>query len=387
VLRVTNRLAEPSSIHWHGIRSPTAMDGVPGLSFAGIKPGETFTYRIPLHQSGTYRYHSHSAFQEQTGLASALIVEPRGGYAQPFDRDYVVMLQDWSDTSPERIVSNLKFQSDCYNWHQRTAGAFLADMRQEGLGPTIADRLAWGRMRMDPTDISDVTGATYTFLLNGQPPAANWTGLFRPGERVRLRFINGSAMTFFDVRIPGLPMHVVEADGNAVEPVPVDEFRIGVAETCDVIVEPEGHACTIFAQSESRTGYARGTLAAQPGTAAPVPPMDPRLLRTMVDMGMGNMNMDTPKGAQASMPGMDMGGPAAKPGLAGKEGDRFGAKMDGSVGVDNVAMMPVNRIGDPGGGLEHNGRRVLNYAMLRATRPGDDPRPPSPEITLHLTGK
>ena len=443
-LNVTNRLDVPTSIHWHGIRSPAAMDGVPGLSFMGIKPGETFTYRIPLHQSGTYWYHSHSAFQEQTGLVGALIVEPRGGYAQPFDRDYVVLLQDWSDTGPEEIVSNLKQQSDYYNWHQRTVGTFLADASREGLGATIRDRLAWGRMRMSPTDIADVTGATYAYLLNGQPAAANWTGLFRPGERVRLRFINASSMTFFDVRIPGLTMHVVEADGNAVEPVPVDEFRIGVAETYDVIVQPKADAYTIFAQSEDRTGYARGTLATRMGLAAPIPPMDPRPLRTMADMGMGNMNMGggmagmtmgkqghaaTPmnhaglgktsmpgmamgasgsmagmsmdhgsmSGSSGSMAGMDMGGGSSaghlgthghvgRPGMTGNGGDPFAAKLNGSVQVDNVAMMPMDRLNDLGDGLEHNSRRVLAYTDLRATRPGADPRPPSREITLHLTG-
>ena len=412
-LNVTNRLSEPSSIHWHGIRSPASMDGVPGLSFPGIKPGETFTYRIPLHQNGTYWYHSHSAFQEQTGLAGALIVEPRHGYAQRFDRDYVIMLQDWSDTDPERIVSNLKGQSDYYNWHQRTVGTFVADTAREGLGRTIDDRLAWGRMRMSPTDIADVTGAIYTYLLNGQPPGANWTGLFQPGERVRLRFINGSAMTFFDVRIPGLTMYVIEADGNAVDPVPIDEFRIGVAETYDVIVEPKAQAYTVFAQSEDRTGYARGTLATRAGMTAPIPPMDPRPLRTMVDMGMGKMAMGkgaksggamagrNMSGGQSSMPGMAMANGSmagmAMPGSAGRDGqsgphmtgngsDAIGAKMKGSVGVDNVAMDPVTRIANPGDGLPNDGRRVLTYAMLRATRPGADPRPASREITLHLTG-
>ena len=446
-LNVTNRLRVPTSIHWHGIRSPANMDGVPALSFKGIEPGETFTYRIPLHQSGTYWYHSHSAFQEQTGLYGALVVEPQGGYAQRFERDYVVVLSDWTDTDPEQVVSNLKLQSDYYNFHQRTLGTFVADARRDGLRPTIADRLAWGRMRMSPTDIADVTGATYTYLLNGAAPSANWTGLFRPGERVRLRFINASSMTFFDVRVPGLAMTVVQADGNDVAPVEVDEFRIGVAETYDVIVRPEGdRAYTIFAQSEDRTGFARGTLAPRAGMAGPIPPMDPRPLRTMADMGMGNMdmggggmagmdmgssgkdtmpgmdhgampgmNMDhdampgmshggaggSGKGGMAgmdhgSMPGMDMGGAGAghpgtgghagMPGMTGKEGDPASARMDGQVGVDNVAMMPMDRLGDPGDGLENNGRRVLTYADLRATRPGADPRPPSREITLHLTG-
>jgi len=396
-LRVRNTLSVPTSIHWHGIRSPADMDGVPALSFKGIEPGETFTYRIPLpeHQTGTYWYHSHSAFQEQTGLYGAIVVEPRGGYRERFERDYVVVLSDWTDQDPEQVVSNLKFQSDYYNFHQRTVGTFIGDARREGLGKTIADRLEWGRMRMSPTDIADVTGATYTYLLNGAAPGGNWTGLFRPGERVRLRFINASSMTFFDVRVPGLTMSVVQADGNDVEPVPVDEFRIGVAETYDVIVQPtESAAYTIFAQSEDRTGFARGTLAPRQGMAGPIPPMDKRPMRTMADMGMGNMDMaGMSQGSSGSTAGIDHGSMAGMnmsgqngPGMTGKEGDPAGAKMDGQVGVDNVAMMPVSRLGDPGDGLEHNGRRVLTYAMLRAREPGADPRPPSREITLHLTG-
>src|SRR5260370_9869587 len=230
-LAVTNRLSEPSSIHWHGIRAPSPMDGVPGLSFRGIAPGETFVYRFPVHQSGTYWYHSHSMFQEQTGLYGALVIEPKGGYAQPFDRDSVVLLSDWSFEPPETIVSNLKFQSDYYNYGQRTLGTFVEDADRKGLAATVADRLEWGKMRMSPTDILDVSGATYTYLINGQGPAANWTALFRPGERVRLRFINGSSMSIFDVRIDGLPMTVVQADGHDVLPVTVDQFRIRLART------------------------------------------------------------------------------------------------------------------------------------------------------------
>jgi CopA family copper-resistance protein len=439
-MNVTNHLRVPASIHWHGIRSPAGMDGVPALSFAGIMPGETFSYRIPLRQSGTYWYHSHSGFQEQTGLYGAIIVEPRGGYAQPFDREYVVLLSDWSDTDPDEIVSNLKMQSDYYDFHQRTVGTFVADVRKDGLGSTIDDRLAWGRMRMSPTDIADVSATAYTYLLNGQPPGANWSGLFRPGERIRLRFINGASMSFFDVRIPGLTMTAVSADGNDVEPVPVDEFRIGVAETYDVIVQPtQDAAYTIFAQSEDRTGYARGTLATRAGMAGAIPPMDPRPMRSMTDMGMSGMAMDGMKmdgdkaaGAGAKMTGMDMSGagksgismgsdpmpgmPAkgqgsmagmtgmdgmtpekagtghmgtirpGRPGMSGMEGDPVGAKLDGTVNVDNVAMTPIDRLSEPGDGLENNGRRVLTYADLRATRPGADPRPPSREITLRLTG-
>jgi CopA family copper-resistance protein len=364
-LAVTNRLSEPTSIHWHGVRTPSPMDGVPGLSFAGIPPGETFVYRFPVHQSGTYWYHSHSGFQEQTGVYGPIVIEPKGGYAQGFDRDYVVMLSDWTDESPDTIVSNLKFQSNYYNYGQRTLGTFIDDAQRKGLSETVADRLEWGKMRMSPTDILDVSGATYTYLINGQPPGANWTALFRPGERVRLRFINGSSMSIFDVRIDGLPMTVIQADGNDVMPVTADEFRISVAETYDVIVRPRAdRAYTIFAQAEDRTGYARGTLAPRPGMAAAIPPMDPRPLRTMTDMGMGGME-------HGEMPGMEL--------------SPEGKRLEGKVGVDNVAMMPTERLNRAGEGFP-SGRRVLSYADLRATRPGRDPRPPSYEITLHLTG-
>jgi CopA family copper-resistance protein len=413
-LNVTNKLDAPSSIHWHGIRSPAAMDGVPGLSFAGIEPGQTFTYRIPIHQSGTYWYHSHSGLQEQTGVYGAIVIAPKDGYADKFDSDHVVLLSDWSDEDPETIVSNLKFQSDYYNFNQRTVGTFFADASKNGLKKTIADRMMWGKMRMSPTDILDVTGSVYTYLMNGQAPGANWSALFRPGERMRLRFINGSAMTIFDVRIPGLKMTVIQADGNDVVPVPVDEFRIGVAETYDVIVEPSDAAYTIFAQSMDRTGFARGTLAPHEGMSAAVPPMDPRPMRTMTDMGMGNMDMgdmdmssmDTGSGAkgQGQMSGMKMDGMAGmdNKAMAGMEmapGDMAGmpgmsdngsgggnSNLNRSVEVDNVAMAPTDRLSEPGIGLDGEKRKVLTYTDLRARVRGDDPRPPSREITLHLTG-
>ena len=387
-LAVTNRLSEPTSIHWHGIRTPTHMDGVPGLSFNGIAPGETFTYRFPVPQSGTYWYHSHSGFQEQSGLYGSIVIEPRAGYAQVFDRDYVVLLSDWSDESPETIVSNLKFQSDYYNFGQRTAGTFVSDVRENGLSATVSDRIEWGKMRMTPTDILDVTGATYTYLVNGQPPAANWTGLFRFGERVRLRFINGSSMSIFDVRIPGLKLTVVQADGNDVEPVSVDEFRIGTAETYDVIVQPDAdRAFTIFAQTTDRSGFARGTLAPRAGMAAAVPALDPRPMRTMADMGMGDMGAmkGVDHGSMPGMKGMDMS--ANMP--IGQDGMKTGstpAMLKPGVEIDNVAMMPQERLGEAGTGLDGNGRRVLRYTDLKAVKRGDDRRPPSREIILHLTG-
>ncbi|MBF0863630.1 MAG: copper resistance system multicopper oxidase [Gluconobacter potus] len=404
-INVTNTLNEPTSIHWHGIRTPSNMDGVPGLSFGGIAPGETFTYRFKLHQSGTYWYHSHSGMQEAMGLYGALVIDPRRPDPNACDRDYVIFLGEWTDVMPDDIVSNLKMQDDYYVFRQRTAASFPKEAREAGsAGAALSDRLAWSKMRMAATDIADVSGAIYTYTLNGHAPDMNWSGLFRPGEKVRLRFINGSTMTFFDVRIPGLEMLVVQADGNDIEPVPVDEFRIGVAETYDVIVQPKDErAYAIFAQSEDRTGYARGTLAPREGMIAPLPPMDPRPVRTMVDMGMGNMKPGE------SMKDMDMSGDMSGMKM---DGDMAGMDMHGMdmkgmdmshmampkmevddpgpppINVENQmrAMMPIDRTGSPGDGLENNGRRVLNYKQLRATRPGADLRPPTREIILHLTG-
>ncbi|AXY22478.1 Copper resistance protein A precursor [Komagataeibacter saccharivorans] len=397
-INVTNTLRdEDTSLHWHGIRLPANMDGVPGLSFTGIPPGETFTYRFPVRQSGTYWYHSHSGMQEAQGLYGAIVIDPVQPDPHACTRDYVIVLSEWTDVPPTDIMSNLKMQDDYYVFRQRTAASFPREARATGSAmAALKDRLAWSRMRMAATDISDVTGIIYTYLLNGHAPDMNWSGLFRPGERVRLRFINSSSMTFFDVRIPGLEMLVVQADGNAVEPVPVDEFRIGVAETYDVIVQPkDSRAYTIFAQSEDRTGYARGTLAPQPGMRGTVPPMDPRPVRTMIDMGMGDMK---PGG---SMKGMDMSDMKKDDDMADMDGmdmssmDHMNAphmEVDDpgppplNVENQNVARMPADRLASPGDGLEHNGRRVLNYTQLRATRPGTDPRPPSREIIMHLTG-
>jgi CopA family copper-resistance protein len=303
-IHVTNRLKVPTSVHWHSLRIPADMDGVPGLSYPGIAPGETFHYHFKVEQNGTAWYHSHTRFQEQSGINGPLIIDPQGEDPIQSDREHVIFLSDWTDTNPETVFSNLKEESDYYNYHRHTVPGFFSAARKKGLGKTISERLAWAKMNMSTQDISDISAATYTYLLNGNPPGWNWTGLFSRGEKVRLRFINGSAMTFFDVRIPGLKMTVVQADGNDVEPVPVDEFRIGVAERYDVIVEPtDEKAYTIFAQSEDRTGYARGTLAPRIGMTAPVPPMDPRPKRTMVDMGMKMGSMAGMK--MANMNGID----------------------------------------------------------------------------------
>ncbi len=286
-LKVKNRLNEQTSIHWHGIILPANMDGVPGLSFMGIEPDDTYVYTFKVKQNGTYWYHSHSGLQEQEGVYGAIIIDAREPEPFAYDREHVVMLSDWTDENPHSLLKKLKKQSDYYNFNKPTVGSFFRDVNTRGLSATIADRKMWAEMKMNPTDLADVSGYTYTYLMNGQAPLKNWTGLFRPGEKIRLRFINGSAMTYFDIRIPGLKMTVVAADGQYVNPVTVDEFRIAVAETYDVIVEPQGEAYTIFAQSMDRTGYARGTLATREGLSAAVPPLDPRPLLTMEDMGMG----------------------------------------------------------------------------------------------------
>jgi CopA family copper-resistance protein len=385
-IRVTNRLPVRSSIHWHGFILPADMDGVPGVSFPGIAAGETFTYRFKVNQYGTYWYHAHSGFQEQTGLYGPIIVERQGGERHGSDREHVILLSDWSDADPEHVYATLKRQSDYFNYGKRTVGDFIADARSKGLKETLADRRMWGEMRMNPTDLADVSGATYTYLMNGTTPTGNWTGLFKRGERVRLRFINGSSMSFFDVRIPGLKITVVAADGQDVEPVTVDEFRIGTAEVLDAIVEPQDdRAYTIFAQSMDRSGYARGTLAPRPGMNAEVPPLDPRQLLTMSDMGMAH--------------GAAHGGGAAAPdhSAAGHEGhDMSGtgspsreprhAPAESGPTVDSIATQISRRMDDPGPGLRDNGRRVLTYADLHTLGGPIDRRDAGREIELHLTG-
>ncbi|MBF3214762.1 copper resistance system multicopper oxidase, partial [Pseudomonas aeruginosa] len=423
-LRVRNRLAEDTSIHWHGIILPANMDGVPGLSFEGIAPGGLYEYRFKVRQNGTYWYHSHSGLQEQAGVYGALVIDAREPEPFSYDRDYVVLLSDWSDEEPQRILAKLKKQSDYYNFHKRTVGDFIDDVSANGWAATLADRKMWAEMKMSPTDLADVSGYTYTYLLNGQPPDGNWTGLFRPGEKLRLRFVNASAMSYFDVRIPGLKMTVVAADGQHVEPVSVDELRIAVAETYDVIVEPGGErAYTLFAQSMDRSGYARGTLALAEGLSAPVPTPDPRPLIGMDDMGMGGMDhgamghgaatrpasemdhskmsgMDMNGMDHSKMAGMDMSGmdhsKMAGMDMNGMDHSRMGmgampmqshpASEDGNPLVDMQTMTPTPKLADPGLGLRDNGRRVLTYADLRSRFADPDGREPGRTIELHLTG-
>jgi CopA family copper-resistance protein len=394
-LRVANALDEDTSIHWHGILLPANMDGVPGLSFDGIRPGETYVYRFRVRQSGTYWYHSHSGFQEQGGVYGPLLIEPREPEPFQYDREHVVMLSDWTDENPDRVFAKLKKQSDYYNFRQRTVGDLVRVIREHGFGATLAERAAWGEMRMSPADLADVTGYTYTYLMNGHAPAGNWTGLFRPGEKVRLRFINGAAMTYFDVRIPGLKMTVVAADGQYVHPVTVDEFRIAVAETLDVIVEPSGQeAFTIFAQAMDRTGYAAGTLAVRQGLQTEVPALDPRPLLTVADMGhdmsaMGQAAKPADPHAGHTMPGQQP--PAADP-RAGHAMSAMGgmqthpASEKGNPLVDMQTMMPLSKLDDPGIGLRDNGRRVLTYGDLTNLFADPDGRDPGRTVELHLTG-
>ncbi|WP_044871583.1 copper resistance system multicopper oxidase [Pseudomonas sp. LFM046] len=393
-LRVRNRLDEDTSIHWHGVILPANMDGVPGFSFAGIAPDGQYEYRFQVKQHGTYWYHSHSGYQEQVGVYGPIVIDPKEPEPYQYQRDYVVMLSDWTDEDPARVLAKLKKQSDYYNQHRRTVGDFINDVGEQGWAAAMADRKMWAEMKMSPTDLADVSGATYTYLLNGQAPDGNWTGLFQPGEKIRLRFINGSAMTYFDVRIPGLKMTVIAADGLPVEPVSVDEFRIAVAETYDVLVEPAGdEAYTIFAQSMDRSGFARGTLALREGLSAPVPEPDPRPLINMADMGMdhGAMGHGDMAGMDHSkMAGMDhsaMAGmaPSQMAGMGGQMQAHPASETDNPL-VDMQAMTTVPKLDDPGIGLRDNGRRVLTYSDLRSTFPDPDGREPGRTIELHLTG-
>lgn len=358
-INVTNHLKEWSSIHWHGLLLPYEMDGVPGISFEGIAPGETFTYQFPILQSGTYWYHSHSGFQEQKGMMGAIIIEPREGEIVKADCDHVVMLSDWTDENPMVLLNKLKSESDFDNYQQPTAVRFIADMRKSGWKSAVESRKMWNEMRMSPTDFTDLSAGTYTYLMNGTNPASNWTGLFNRGDKVRLRFINGSAQTIFDVRIPGLKLTVIGTDGQLVEPVTVDEFRIGVAETYDVLVEPSDDAYTIFAQNIDRSGFARGTLAIRDGLSAPVPALDKAQWLSMGDM-MGDMSGKT---------------------TVKHASTEYGFSTD--MHVDS----PRTNLDDPGVNLRDNGRRVLTYADLRSIGDANDEQSePTRELELHLTG-
>ena len=418
-INVTNNLNEDTSIHWHGIILPASMDGVPGFSnFNGIKPGETFTYKFSILQSGTYWYHSHSGFQEQEGVFGAIIIEPKIKDPYEYDREYVISLSDWSDEKPSSVYRKIKLSSSYYNFKQRTVGDFIDEVKEKGFFEAFSERKMWNEMKMTDRDISDVSGYTYTYLMNGENPATGFKALFKNGEKIRLRFINSAAMTFFDVRIPGLKMTVVAADGNNIQPVTVDEFRIGVAETYDVIVEPEvNKAYSIFAQSIDRSGYALGALTFDEKVIAQTPQMDAFPILTHADMGMGGTSdnnsehdmstIETQKPAKQESAmkygaGMDMSS-VEKPkttmnhSMMGHDMSAMNSnqkkeipitKLEESTGVqvDAVAMNPQYRLSDPGVGLRNNGRRVLTYADLKSLTPTTNDKYPDREIILRLTG-
>jgi len=377
VIRVTNTLDEPTSLHWHGLKLPPKMDGVTGFNgYPGIAPGETFIYRFTIRQSGTYWYHSHTGLQEQDGIYAPLVIAPKDGESVKTERDYVVMLSDIHPESGERILRNLKVDPGYYNYGKRTLGDFMRDVDEKGLSAALKDRGEWGEMRMDPTDLADVTG--YTYLINGKSAAANETLMFAKGEKVRLRFINGNAMSFMDVRIPGLKMIVIAADGSPVQPVPVDEFRMGIGETYDVVVIPDAdRAYTIFAEAIDRSGYVRATLTPREDMSAEVPEMHPRALLTMADMG--------------AMPGMDHG--MDHGGMAGIDHGAMGHDMAGMdmSGMDHSAMghdpkveAEARAMGWESGSPPD--AKVLSYADLKALVPNADTRPPVREIVVTLGG-
>jgi len=385
VINVTNNLDEVTSIHWHGLILPYQMDGVPDISYAGIKPGETFTYKFPVVQSGTYWFHSHSGFQEPDGAYGAITIAPKRREPFRYDRDYVVQLTDKHPHSGARIMRNLKMVPDYYNRKQQTLGDFFSDAKKNGMSATVDDRMSWGAMRMMPTDVEDLQG--FTPLINGKGPDQNWTGVFTPGERVRLRFINSSSMTYFDMRIPGLKMTVVAADGNNVRPVKVDELRIGVAETYDVIVQPkEDKAFTIFGESMGRTAYARGTLAPRLGMTADVPEMRTSPLLTMADMGMDHSNMSGMD--HSNMKGMTSGD------MKGMDHSNMKGMTSGDMkGMDHSKMPGMMKKANPfyakGSGLEpvaENGGKFLSYSDLKAQKPLYKDREATREIELRLTG-
>jgi CopA family copper-resistance protein len=405
-IRVTNKLSVPSSIHWHGIILPYQMDGVPGISFKGIMPGETFVYKFKLQQSGTYWYHSHSGFQEMTGMYGALIIEPRENDIISADNEHVIQLSDWTDDDPMALFRKLKVQSDVFNFNQPTVPEFFDDVSSSNISNALQRRKMWNQMRMNPTDFADLSASAMTFLMNGSTPMANWRGMFKAGEKIRLRFINGSSNTFFDVRIPELKLTVVQADGQNVEPVTVDEFRFGPGETYDVIVEPKNDAYTIFAQSMDRSGYAKGTLSSSPNIDAPVPALDPVEWLTMTDM-MGNMTHGGEHSTMAGMAGMSsmnskkVDHSAMGHGAMAMDHSKHGmsenplavasskvrhAKTEYGASVDMRVDMPRTNLDDPGIGLRKNGRRVLTLADLHSLEGITNQQEPEAEIELHLTG-
>jgi len=376
-LTVDNRLDEDTSIHWHGLIVPFQMDGVPGISFPGIRAGTSFTYEFPIKQSGTYWYHSHSGLQEQLGHYGPIVIDPDGRDPVQYDREHVIVLSDWTFMHPHTLFTRLKQEGGFFNRNRRTLADRMSG-KPDPLSPEEARMFA--QMRMDPTDISDVTAAAYTYLINGHGPAENWTGIFRPGERVRLRVINAAAQTIFNVRIPGLRMIVVATDGIEVRPVEVDEFQIGNAETYDLIVVPDDRAYTFVAEGIDRSGMGIATLAPRAGMRAAIPPLRERPTLTMTDMGMGGMDHG---GGQA---GHSMSGSTDSPPMDHDMRDKSKVEFKVGPGVDMIAPMPMNRNDHPGLGLDNAGHKVLTYADLASLKPNGDTRVPTRRIDIHLTG-
>ena len=395
-LTVVNDLDEDSSIHWHGLILPFHMDGVPGVSFPGIKPRSKFVYEFPVVQSGTYWYHSHSGLQEQLGHYGPIVIDPAGADPIGYDREHVVVLSDHSQLSPEAIFRKLKVNPGHFNMQRQTLSGLLS-----GEDQSLKERIEWGAMRMDPTDVADVNGSTYTFLVNCYGPRDNWTALFNPGERVRLRIVNASAMTIFNIRIPGLRMTVVQADGLNVVPTEIDEFQIAVAETYDVIVTPvEDRAYTLVAEANDRSGMGRATLAPRAGMAAEVPPLRERPLATMKDMGMGAM---TAGDAACTAEHAAMGHCKLPPadgaaqdhaamghGVGGMQHSMrdfsVAAQVKRDPSVQTISPMPVDRMGEPGQGLEDVGHKVMTYHDLVALDRNPDVRAAERSLDIHLTG-
>lgn len=376
-LRVANHLAQDTSIHWHGLLLPFQFDGVPGVSFPGIKPGETFVYELPaLRQSGTYWWHSHSDLQEQAGHYGPIIIDPAGPDPVQANRDYVLLLSEFSPLHPHTIMAKLKKGEEYFN-RQKTS--WTDDYRLSG-----SDRRMWAGMRMMPTDIADVTGSTYTYLMNGHAPEDSLEYLFSPGERVRLRIINGSAMSFFNIRIPGVRMSVVQADGKNVRPIEVDEFQIGTAETYDIVVEPTDEAHTIVAEAMDRSGMAVATLTSRVGARAPVPSLRDPVLLTMTDMGHGGM--DHSGGDHSNMGHAPSTGEMDHGSMRMRDTSSLPPDVAVGPGIDMVSANPADRMGDPGLGLDNVGHKVLTYRDLAALEPNDDPRKPSRHMQIHLTG-
>ncbi|WP_285017835.1 copper resistance system multicopper oxidase [Novosphingobium sp. fls2-241-R2A-195] len=382
-IAVTNRLREQSSIHWHGLLVPFQMDGVPGISFPGIDPGETFSYEFPLTHSGTFWYHSHSGMQEAEGLFGPIVIDPAGEDPLAGEREHVLVLSDWSPLHPHEQMRRLKMMSGYFNRQKQTLAGLMAGAKANG-DQSLPDRLAWGQMRMDATDISDVTGSTYSFLINGHGTAENWTGLFATGERVRLRVINASSMTNFNFRIPGLPLTVVAADGNPVQPVETDEVQIAIAETYDFVVTPgEAESYAVIAEALDRSGQVRATLAQRMGLVAAFPQIRKRPLLTMRDMGMDMSGMDMGEAGEIDLSkpaNADMGGHSMK-----MRDASVAPSVKMGPGVATLAPMPVDRLADRPTGLEDADHRVLTYADLRSRDPNPDPRVPTREVEVHLT--